>query len=178
MVSRPPPWEGGADSPYPRWGITHQGNRVMASPKGVANRPPHEKFRVAAVIAAIQDTHGLLSLAARRLGCRDDTIRAYAKRHITVAAALREERERMKDIAEGSLFKQVILGEGWAVKYYLSTQAKDRGYVERYEHSGPQGGPIPIEHMLRERLARLADGDIESTAPPALPAGGEGPAQA
>jgi hypothetical protein len=31
-----------------------------------------------------------------------------------------------------------------AVKFYLSTKAKDRGYVERQEITGADGGPVQI----------------------------------
>ena len=36
-------------------------------------------------------------------------------------------------MAELSLFKAIQTGEAWAVCFYLKTQGKDRGYVERYE---------------------------------------------
>jgi len=107
-----------------------------------------EKFTIAQVIQAIRDTKGLLSLAAQRLGCDWQTARNYTLRHAEVAAALKEERDAMTDVAELALFNCIQKGEAWAVCFYLKCQGKERGYVERHE----------IEHTVVEREAkRLAD---------------------
>jgi hypothetical protein len=50
----------------------------------------------------------------------------------------------MVDIAELKLRQQVQDGEAWAVKYILSTKGKSRGYVERQEVTGKDGGAIVI----------------------------------
>lgn len=118
------------------------------------------KFSAEAMIQAIRDTKGLASLAAKRLGCDPETVRIYAKRYPTVAAALQEERERMTDIAELSLYNQIQAGEGWAVCFYLKTQGRARGYVERHEYTGPDGTPMRITLKLSDEerdTSRLID---------------------
>lgn len=97
-----------------------------------------DKYTPEQVIRAIEDTKGLVTLAARRLNCHPNTIRNYAKRYKSVERALIEERERMTDVAELALYNKIQEGEGWAVCFYLKTQGKARGYVERQEieHSG------------------------------------------
>ena len=121
----------------------------------------YERYRAAQVIQAIRDTKGLVSMAAERLRCEPDTVRAYAKRHPTVAAALKEERERMTDVAELSLYNQLLKGEGWAVCFYLKTQGKDRGYVERHELTGKDGGPVELAAVtLAQRLQRIVDAEM------------------
>lgn len=96
----------------------------------MANKP---KFTPEQVIEAIEQTKGFVSQTARRLQCHPDTVRAYAKRYVSVRKALQEEREKMLDAAEMSLYAQVMNGESWAVQFFLKTQGKDRGYVERQE---------------------------------------------
>ena len=89
-----------------------------------------ERFKPAQVVKAIKETKGLVSLTAQRLRCDPETVRNYAKRHDTVALALKEEREAMLDIGELSLFNAVKAGEAWAVCFWLKTQGKKRGYIE------------------------------------------------
>ena len=98
----------------------------------------NDRYTTEQVIDALRKTRGLISLAATALGCEPQTVRSYVKRYPTVATALREERERMTDIAEASLYQQIKDGQGWAVCFYLKTIGKERGYVERaqVEHSG------------------------------------------
>lgn len=100
--------------------------------KNLALRKP-ERYTAERVIAALVKTKGMITLAARELNCSGETIRNYAKRYPSVAAALHEERERMTDVAELALYKAIQDGEGWAISLYLKTQGKGRGYVERHE---------------------------------------------
>ena len=46
------------------------------------------------------------------------------------------------DFAEGKLMNCIQQGEFPAIKYYLGTKHKNRGYVERQEQTGAEGGPI------------------------------------
>ena len=110
------------------------------------------KYRTDQVIEAIHATRGLVTLAAQRLNCDPDTVRNYCKRHATVAAALKEERERMTDVAELSLYNKIQEGEGWAVCFYLKTQGRDRGYVERHEVATAQGDSLKVQVSSDDKL--------------------------
>lgn len=98
------------------------------------------------LVEAVREARGLISLAALRLDCSPDLIHAAVAREPSVARAVREARELLKDVAEENLVKLIEQGELGAIKYYLSTQAKDRGYIERQEHqhAGPDGGPLVL----------------------------------
>lgn len=100
-----------------------------------------EKYTAAQVIAAVHETKGMLTIAAKRLGCDPVTVYRYVREYPTVAAAVKEARESVTDMAELALYKAIQEGEGWAVCFYLKTQGKARGYVERQEieHSGAIG---------------------------------------
>lgn len=102
-----------------------------------------EKFTAAEIIAAIEKAH-TAAAAARVLGCNPQTIRNYADRYPTVAAALQASRDDMIDWAEVSLRKAVLNGEPWAVAMVLKTIGKNRGYTERQEITGADGDALNI----------------------------------
>ena len=43
------------------------------------------------------------------------------------------------DMAESQLHKQILGGNTSATIFYLKTKGKNRGYVERHEHTGIEG---------------------------------------
>jgi hypothetical protein len=116
-----------------------------------------ERYSVGKVIDALRQTKGMKGPAARMLGCSWNTVDGYEKRHPTVAEVIREEREGMTDVAELSLYRKVQEGEAWAVCFYLKTQGKSRGYVERSEVTGKDGEAIRLEHALTPEAVTLLD---------------------
>jgi predicted transcriptional regulator len=96
------------------------------------------KFLVSQVAEALQKSHGLQNLAAEALGCSRRTIANYVKEHPTVAEAYDEAREVVLDLAESKLYKAINDDKEWAIKFYLSTVGKTRGYTQKQEieHSG------------------------------------------
>tara|TARA_Y100000310_G_scaffold345738_1_gene469064 strand:- start:7537 stop:8001 length:465 start_codon:yes stop_codon:yes gene_type:complete len=123
------------------------------------NNKGGRKYSTEQMIRAIRETRGLLSIAAERLGCHPDTIRAYARRYPTIAKAIKEERERMTDVAELSLYNKIQDGEGWAVSLYLRTQGRHRGYVEQKDIKLLLGNLTDDE--LRQLVERcISGGDL------------------
>ena len=122
-----------------------------------------EKFTTAEVIEALERFQGIKALAAEALGCDRHTVDNYIKRHPTVALAYDDLRETMVDRAERGLLKLLVAEDWQAIKYVLSTLGKDRGYSERQEITGPEGGPLQVEHDLdAETIAealRILGGD-------------------
>lgn len=118
-----------------------------------------EKYTAQQVIDALRTTKGMVSLAAKKLQCDPATVYRYIRTYPTVAAAVRSEREAMTDIAELALYKAIQGGVGWAVCFYLKTQGKERGYVERKEISGPDGGPIQMDMVARALEKAYGDGN-------------------
>lgn len=105
--------------------------------------PP--RYTVKEFLKAVEGSFGIKAVIARKLGCSRQTVDKYCKKHPTIREAIEQEREMLKDMAEGRLVKAVQDGEPWAVKYVLSTLGKDRGYVERQEVAGTTGQPLKIE---------------------------------
>lgn len=66
-----------------------------------------------------------------------------------MARVIEDERNSLVDMAEIQLIKAVQEGNFKAVREVLRTLGKNRGYVERMEHSGNDGGPIRFIEAVR-----------------------------
>lgn len=80
--------------------------------------------------AAIRESQGLVTSAARRLGVCAKTVHRAISRWASVREALEESRERLLDLTEAKLVQQINEGNMTAIIFYLKTQGKKRGYVE------------------------------------------------
>ena len=117
-----------------------------------------QRFTPKQVADTLTETRGMVILAAKKLGCSDDTIYNYAKRYKVVGDALRQQRGQFVDMAELKLWNAVNEGEAWAVQFALRTLGKERGYVERSEVTGKDGNEFVIKVVY-------ADVDIDTAAP-------------
>jgi hypothetical protein len=105
------------------------------------------------VAKAVYEAKGLASIAAKRLGCDPKTVRNFAQRYPTVRDAIVQAREDLKDFAESKLLQAIDAGEIVPILFFLKTQAKDRGYIERNELTGADGGPIQTQVFDHGNLA-------------------------
>lgn len=92
-----------------------------------------ERYTAEQMVDALLKAKGLVSVAAKMLGCTPRTVHAYINRYATVAQAKTEAREGILDMAEARLFQAIDKGEPWAISSILRTLGKERGYVERTE---------------------------------------------
>ena len=95
-------------------------------------------------IAAIHKSRGLLTAAADSLGVSRSALYDAAKRHPEIQQAIEDARDRTTDLAEGKLFQKINEGDNTAIIFYLKTQGKKRGYVERQEVTGAEGGELTV----------------------------------
>ena len=119
--------------------------------KEVKPRKPKQASRwysAEEICEALRQTKGLAALAAQRLGCDFSTVYRHIQRSPTVAKVVMEQRELRLDMAELTLYDQITKGEGWATCFFLKTQGRGRGYVERQEITGPAGGPLEMAHLM------------------------------
>ena len=122
-----------------------------------------QQYTAQQIADALTQAKGFVSVAARNLGCADQTVRNYMERYAVCKQAVTDARESMIDIAEGRLYQNINSGDNTAIIFFLKTQAKHRGYIERYEQrteiSGPNGDDIPIRVVdYRHGLATVAPG--------------------
>jgi hypothetical protein len=107
-------------------------------------------------IKAIKDSQGFVTTIAIRLDCTIATVYNLQKRYPSVAEALEAEREKMLDFAESKLFKQIDAENITAIIFFLKTQGKKRGYIERQEATVYNIDPTSLTD---EQLQRIAAGD-------------------
>lgn len=103
-----------------------------------------QKYSAEQVIEAIKQSKGIVTTAAKALGCSRATVNNYVKKFVTVADALEETRETTLDFVESQLMKQIQNDNLTAIIFFLKTQGKNRGYNERTEFTGDLSGKIEV----------------------------------
>lgn len=82
---------------------------------------------------SLEGSAGIITTIARKLGVSRLTLYTYIEKNSWTKELLQHEREKIIDLAENKLFKQIEKSEPWAVKYVLSTLGKNRGFTEKSE---------------------------------------------
>jgi len=126
----------------------------------------------ARIIKALKETNGLLTMAATKAGIGYRTVCRYVAEFPSVEQAAQDAKEAMLDLAESKLYSKIRDGDNTAIIFYLKTQGKNRGYIERHEVGGEGGGAIKVEvdgkGKLISAINRLASraGEAESDKQP------------
>ena len=94
------------------------------------------------MIEAIEKSRGFVSSAASMCGVSRRTFYRYLEKYATVKEALDDEREKRTDFVENKLMNAINDGNITAIIFYLKTQAKGRGYIERQEITGKDGSDL------------------------------------
>jgi len=95
----------------------------------------------------IHEKRGNLSTVARSFGrSRTWLYNTLNDKYPCLWDDVKDARETLTDDVESELQKQIFKGNITAIIFYLKTQGKGRGYVERIEqqHSGQDGGVIKV----------------------------------
>lgn len=114
-----------------------------------------EQYTAEQVAQAIKKSRGILTGAAQALGCSRQTVDNYIKKYKTVKDAYHEARETTIDFVETKLLKNIDSGDTTAMIFFLKTIGRNRGYVERQEITGKDGGPIQSEQSVKPDLSKL-----------------------
>lgn len=85
------------------------------------------------VAAALVELSGNVSAVAKRFSVHRSSVQELIEKRPSLQRVIKDAREGMTDNAESALYRAVLAGEAWAVCFYLKTQGKSRGYVERQE---------------------------------------------
>ena len=96
---------------------------------------------------ALEATNGYVYLAARSLHCAPKTIYLRLKKSPALKQRLDDIRGEELDLTEQKLRDAILRGEAWAITLKLKTLGKSRGYVERQEVTGADGGKVQIEYV-------------------------------
>lgn len=106
--------------------------------KGTNRKKPMHKAET--VAKALIRNRGMVTRAARELKLSVSGVYLYIKRYAKCRQALEDARAVELDNAESQLFQMIEDGDYNAVRFYLSTIGKERGYTERTEHTGARDG--------------------------------------
>ena len=114
---------------------------------------------------AVAGSFGIVTKVADILRCDWHTADAYIQNWAETREAFRGEGERALDLSESKLMEAVEEGDGAMIRFHLATKGKERGFTERQEHTGKDGGAIAVTHraedLTDDELARIAAGGSE-----------------
>jgi hypothetical protein len=106
------------------------------------------------IIQYLHATMGKVSLAAEQLQCAPETIYRLARSSPQVASVLRLYRGKLLDSAEAALWRAVLEGESWAVKWALEQWGQSRNFSDGAEiWHAPAEADEEVSHELVRALA-------------------------
>jgi hypothetical protein len=108
------------------------------------------------IAIAITDSHGILSVSAKKLDCSRQTIYNHLKKSKRLQALYNNENETMIDFVEMKLFENIQAGKEASIFFFLKTKAKHRGYIERPVWSDYK---IDLTKRTNYQLERFAKGE-------------------
>lgn len=103
-----------------------------------------KKILVSDVEPLIEPSSGNIAAIARKLGVSRGTVYNRIAESPTLQERLEDARESMIDNAESMLYKKAMEGSTAELLFFLKTQGKRRGYTERQELTGADGGPLLV----------------------------------
>ena len=100
-----------------------------------------------AMLEALTLSFGVVAHAAKQVGIDRSTHYLWMETDTEYKAAYGDLKEYKKDFIESKLIKLINEGDTAATIFAAKTQLKDRGYIERTELTGADGGPVQITGM-------------------------------
>jgi len=91
-----------------------------------------KKIGKEAIKKALEQAYGNISLAAKTLGISRPTLYGYTREY-NMEEDIHQAREALIDMAEHALAKKIQGADTASIIFFLKTQGKSRGYVERQE---------------------------------------------
>jgi hypothetical protein len=115
------------------------------------------QYKAQQFIDVIPGTGGIISTIAKRVGCSWHTAKKYIDEYATVKQAYNDECEVPIDWAQSVVIRNIALAlkkqeqteepvDSADAKWYLIHKGKDRGFTQRQEISGPEGGAVVINY--------------------------------
>ena len=101
----------------------------------------------AETLEAIKGSGAIMSTIAKRLGYSWNGANLLCQRWEETKRALQDETETILDLAESTLVRSIQEGDVQSAKWILATKGKFRGFTERHEIAGPEGGPVEIVYV-------------------------------
>lgn len=109
-----------------------------------------KKTLVSDVEPLIDEKRGNVASIARALGVSRGTVWNRIQESERLQTKLNDARETMIDNAESTLYDRALGGDITALIFFLKTQGKHRGYSERQEVTGADGGAIVLKVVYQD----------------------------
>lgn len=106
------------------------------------------------LLEVIPGTGGIITKIAQRMGITWGTVKMWIDNDVDVRKAYKEECEKSLDFAESMLMKKIREGDTGAIRFYLRSKGKARGYMEYSMNYN-----IDLTALPDDVLARLAQGE-------------------
>lgn len=126
-----------------------------APPKKTSRRP-----RLPALREAIFARAGIVSSVAEALKVDPRTVRRWRDGDLRIQAMFHEAKEAVLDLAEAEVVKGIRKGVPSDRYFFLKCHGKHRGWVERQEITGKDGGPIGPS-VEEQALRSLSDDELK-----------------
>lgn len=121
-----------------------------SSPKRTqGKRPPDD-----ALYQVILAKAGIVSAVAEACGVTTRAVQRWSKAP-KVAAMFEEVRTARLDLAESTIIQAIKNRNITAAIFYLKCHGKGRGWVERQEITGAEGGPLTHDAYARQEVERV-----------------------
>ena len=109
-------------------------------------------------LAAIPESNGQLEPIEKKLNCTRNALREAISKFPELEQELKDELERQKDRIIIAMIEDSLHGDSRekskARETLLRAIARDRGFGERLEVSGPEGQPLVFLHTAAQMLPR------------------------
>lgn len=125
--------------------------------KPISTKKQETKARI---IEAIAESNGFLTVVAKRTGLHYVTVCEYVREFPEVKQAITEAKEKMLDFAESKLVEKIKAGDNTMIIFYLKTQGKARGYVERSEITGREGEALIPQVIVQSDKGKKLTEDV------------------
>ena len=98
---------------------------------------------------------GIHTLVAKALGVDVSQIGRWRRKWAKVDEMFRRVEQETIDLAESKLLQNIRAGRTAELIFFLKCKAKSRGYVERQEITGADGGPLTHDVYARKEVERV-----------------------
>ena len=114
-----------------------------------------DNFKTTTIKKALSESEGKISVAAAVLKVAPGTLTKYIKKHPVLQDSLVDIQDGLLDIAESELMKAIKAGKAWAICFMLKCQGKNRGWVERQEHTGKEREDLTINIIPAKKVSNI-----------------------
>lgn len=134
---------------------------MKAAPKRKKTGGRKARLKAEPVAAEIVKLGGNLTAVAKVFGVARQSLKDFIDKNEHLIAIYNDSREGMLDNAESALYRAVLAGEAWAVCFFLKTQGKVRGYVEKIQTESQvtqtPSMDVDLSKLSREELKTYRD---------------------